>query len=1332
MFTKKRILYFSIITLTLVLLLAAGRTQYVSDYLKALAVPEIEIMTGKKVAVGDIYINILPFFVEVNDAVIMEDSGKQLFSSGRVKGYVSLTGLLNREIVFKRIVANDVRAELNDRQIEEVSANIKKYLARERKDSFKVKVRSVLLNRGVFDMRDGDRKISVNAPYAEVLLPGSQSYKFSLREIRLAAKGLPETVFSADSAFSVEGETINIDNLNIDVEGSSLRASGKMAAGSAAGELQTEADILAETAKKIFGLKNSGEGSVSARGTVKLSGTKSPADISIDLKVKGDFYIETLMEVLKVTERIEGRVQVKGEVRGPLNDLKSEAKASMHAGNLFGVAIDGVDCNISYSDGKMTFSDGDARLYGGIAKAEAMITLPVVTYYTFSVEAKGVSSKGVFELINWDPNIGDGRVDGRVSSEGSQFNPQGVFSYKKDPGGRDVLKRVTSVDGSFSMKDNVISFPDMQVSTGVSAVGGAGYVDLNKKTLNFRAEGSSSDLYDLSDPYFRAINGPGSFTARISGPTQDPALEVNFKSDDLKFLAGNMNLPNIFRPHTVQFSSVQGNVNYKKNLLIVNDFQAVAEGVTLKTKGKIGFTKAKHLFDIISPEYNLKISLDNGSLKELAEIIKDAPSLKGRFQAAFTLMGIGEKSAAVGLFTASDIVISDTYAIDKAESSLSFGEGEFNFRTLTLKKGKGVMTARGMISLNKRYSISAKMNNLEVRDILPSSWRVSMDERNLKTLSLTDLTINGKGTISNPELDIRGLLRYRDPHKEHSSGSGRVHMEIKNRDMFLTGNFMGDRIKISGSATFNDKLPWRSDIEFRAARTDFLAALFFKNVPEDLLVNIDGKLKLWGDKENVNGSVRFEKVYLYGYGYGFTNTSPLAVRLQDNYLDIESFTMKNELAELRISGNATLGKNYNLEIKGGSSLAPLRSWSKNIDLLKGDASFAFRLAGDWDTPKVTGSMDIVNGAIGIKKIPHRITSINARIVADGDKFVLEGAKGSVSGGDAVMSGAVYLDKLKIKRFFIDGMFNDVTISLSKNFWVHSEGKLTYQGNMEKQNLSGDITINKARYTERIDWKSWLVKIGRSEPLKIDLANLNQTGLNVRIAGRNLSVDNNVLRASMKMDLLVKGTVGQPALLGRIELSTGMLYFRNNDFTITKGVVDFAKPSEIKPFFDVLAETRVKDYSVRFALNGYIDQFTLALSSTPALDEGDILSLLAAGDLSRNLKGMQGGIGAGEATSFLTGKLQDVVEDRLKTVTGLDRLQIDPSVSRRTGTVSPRVTISKRLIKDNFYATYSTSADVDEGQIIKLEYMLNKHTSLIGMRDERGGIGADIKFRFQFR
>jgi len=156
------------------------------------------------------------------------------------------------------------------------------------------------------------------------------------------------------------------------------------------------------------------------------------------------------------------------------------------------------------------------------------------------------------------------------------------------------------------------------------------------------------------------------------------------------------------------------------------------------------------------------------------------------------------------------------------------------------------------------------------------------------------------------------------------------------------------------------------------------------------------------------------------------------------------------------------------------------------------------------------------------------------------------------------------------------------------------------------------------------------------------------------------------------------------------------------------------------------------YNIKMNLEGQIDHFNMSLSSDPPLKEMDILSLLTVGKTSGDLKGLEGGIGAGEATSFVTGKMQDVMEERLRTITGLDRFQIDPYVSKSTATVTPRVTVSKRLLGDKVFITYATPVGSFDEQIIKLEYFVTKKVSLIGVRDERGIVGGDVQFRFEFK
>jgi len=55
-----------------------------------------------------------------------------------------------------------------------------------------------------------------------------------------------------------------------------------------------------------------------------------------------------------------------------------------------------------------------------------------------------------------------------------------------------------------------------------------------------------------------------------------------------------------------------------------------------------------------------------------------------------------------------------------------------------------------------------------------------------------------------------------------------------------------------------------------------------------------------------------------------------------------------------------------------------------------------------------------------------------------------------------------------------------------------------------------------------------------------------------------------------------------------------------------------------------------------------------------------------------------------------------------------------------------------LLGDKVFVTYTTAVHSSEEQIIKLEYFLTKKISLVGLRDERGIVGGDIHFRFEFK
>jgi translocation and assembly module TamB len=997
----------------------------------------------------------------------------------------------------------------------------------------------------------------------------------------------------------------------------------------------------------------------------------------------------------------------------------------------------------------MKFTDGSARLYKGTAHAEAAIQLPVVNYYTLKIGVKDVSSKGLFKLIRWDPHIPEGRVSGDIESAGSRFNPHGNFYYsnlhytgvqKGRPENMNILDRVKKIESEFSMKGDEIYFPEMFISTDKSSILTSGTVDLKKNTLSFTGNGATADVKEFSSPYFTALSGPGKFNCSVSGALNDPVIDLKFASNNTVFSTGELGIPEVLKKRVINFDKAEGEMVYRKNLLTVKNITALSAKEEYRASGNIYFKKARELFEVREPDYDLNISARNVDIKAISDTFQDAPPFAGSMDVDFRLYGKPHDIRASGNVYAKRLSLQDLqdrFSVDSADGNVSYSKREFSFSSLRIKRGTSTLNVNGILTLDKRFSFSAQGQNIKAVDIIPddsngsSSLSRLKSSKILETILLTDTDIKGEGTFKNPKIELKSSING-GSYKGHSIGKGMLKGILIDEHADIAAEFLNGRMSIKGNADLTEKLPWSATVELQTARYDFIAAGFLKDIPDDLLLNLTGNIKAYGDKDHINAIATINRVHLYLYGIGFTNNSDIIARLEDRKLSIGALSMKGDTTEFKLSGSMTIGKGYDLLLEGSSSLSPLKAISKTIDVIRGNASFVFSVSGDWEKPKINGGMDVSNGTLGFRDISYRLTSIAAYLYIDEDRIAIEKANGKLSGGDVNISGTAFLDRFSIKRFFLESRLHNITASVSKDFWVSFDGNLYYRGTLKTQTLMGDIAIRRAKYSERIEWKSWLLKARPKERPRVEVTTLDKTNLNVRVSGTNLFIDNNVARALMKMDILLRGSIGQPILLGKVETKEGIVYFRNNEFKVLKASVDFANPNQINPYFDIAAETRVRNYNIRLNLDGFIEQFNLSLSSSPTLDETDIFSLLTVGQMGKHLKGLEGGIGAGEATSFITGKLQDVFEERLKTITGFDRVQIDPYVSKSTGTVTPRVTIAKRLLGDKLYVTYSTAVGTGEEQVLKLEYMLGKNTSLVGLRDERGGIGGDIKFRFEFK
>ena len=396
---------------------------------------------------------------------------------------------------------------------------------------------------------------------------------------------------------------------------------------------------------------------------------------------------------------------------------------------------------------------------------------------------------------------------------------------------------------------------------------------------------------------------------------------------------------------------------------------------------------------------------------------------------------------------------------------------------------------------------------------------------------------------------------------------------------------------------------------------------------------------------------------------------------------------------------------------------------------------------EWSNPDVAGELRIRDGEIKFSDIHQKFTALNGTIIFTQGRIVTESLTGEMGGGSLAASGWVQLSGITVGDFSIKTAVDNVTVRYPEGLTSTLSGDLYFDGGTQGRSLTGDIVIRRARYDKPIEWKSMLVNFGRGlyQKKKAEIGWIGDTQINVRFhgGGENILFQNNLAKMPLDLDVFLRGTVNHPQFLGRIETRKGTVFLRKNEFKIIRASADFIDTNRINPVLDIQAETQVREYQIQMSITGTAERASITLVSDPALNDTDILSLLALGKKGSELRGKgESNVGIGEAASFATGQFQDILERRAKSLTGLDRFQVDPYVSKNDTSV-PRVTAGKELIQNKLFVTYSSNVGAPAPeQNFRIEYILDKHFSLVGEGKETinngTDIGADIKYRFEFK
>jgi translocation and assembly module TamB len=1297
------------------------RGPYLSNSIKRVIIPALEAATKEKIIIDNTVINLFPFYIQAKGLKMFDKDGNKLLWITKARAYIDLTSIFSKELIIRKLAIREPDLIADEVYLKRIIENMKETFSGEGDSKHQISFRNIEVTGGKFDLTNVNGVTFLGEGlFFDMTAKNNITAQLKLNKGTIRTSDQTFIESGLDMRLKITDGVIEIAEININSSKSRLHAKGevhftsdgKLKDGFFKGNAKIHEDII----HNLYGIKTENEDLLSFDGSVDMLMTndlKQP-EFTVDLKTDSRFHLETLMEILKIKENITGKLSVTGKITGTFPELSGTGAAKLEDSELGTFRIDDAAGDVIYEDNKFSLKKIKAHAYEGEMKGDASLLLPHGDY-TVSADVSHISSPKFLKFLGWEPPLPPGEVSGYFNLQhdhAQDIEVQANINYLNTSGkDGDIINRLHKVKGDLYLKKGLLRLYNSVLSTSFSDLSLDGSIDFKKKIINLDLNLDSRDMSDLTAPYYTSLIAQGKFKGTVKGPLDDP--EVSGRVD---VASGRVN--------GLMFTGASADLIYKISSLSVRKLN-ISQGASFyDASGTVEFRNKKGFFHFEDPYYRAKATVNDGDLKSFIKVLyRDLP-VSGVVSGLLSFEGDTKKFNLNG-----DLIVKDSTVygqqFEKVIVKTTIGPEDIKIHSVTAQKGHSAIYANGALFFDKKFNFTVAPSNVNLSDI-------NILQR-LSVAGTALLNMKGSGTFERPDINFSVDIPE-SAVKGVRTGKGRIEGILKDRDLSAKGSFMNGIVTADAKAVLSKKILWDIDFDLRKGSYDYLMSGIVKNLPKDLELSLEGKIKIKGEGEKVSLLSRFGYLTCNIYGYNFRNSSDIVLEFVDRQFMIKAFSLKGENAEISAEGIIKMNEQFDLKLNGNMDLAEFNNLSGKIASLKGSGNFVTYITGPWDMPDINGEVDVKDAMMLLNEYPYKLGPMNGTVYLKKDRFTFDSVRTVFGGGSISLSGVGYLKGLSIQRIFISSTVSGINIRPAEKFNATVDGRLYYETSEKGSKIYGNIDIIKAKYEKNVELNKWLPgyrQISKDTFRYPDF--LKDTEFNVYIFGEdNIIIDNNIAKTPVRIAFTLTGNVSRFGLIGRIEADEGNIYFRSNEFKILEGSnVDFITPDRINPFFHLLAETYIGNYYVKLNLDGTMDKFTLSLFSDPPLSEMEILTLLTVGQSGKESRGLESGIATSEAASALTGGLQDLLQDNIKNITGFERFMIEPHTTT-TGSVSPKVTIGKRLLEDKLFVTYSTSVGTTEESVVKLEYIIDKNISLIGSKDEIGSIGGDIKYRFEFK
>ncbi|MBV8049540.1 MAG: translocation/assembly module TamB domain-containing protein, partial [Acidobacteriaceae bacterium] len=833
---------------------------------------------------------------------------------------------------------------------------------------------------------------------------------------------------------------------------------------------------------------------------------------------------------------------------------------------------------------------------------------------------------------------------------------------------------------------------------------------------NLKVQAVAGDLHQLSllasalnakqasETY--VVSGSARLNAVVQGPMLKPQLSGQLDAQNLRVQGSE------WRSAHLQFSVSPSQVSVRQGSLVS------AQQGDLTFNAQAGLRSWSY---VASDPVTANVSARRMSLVELEHLANQQYPISGNLSADIVFHGSELQPAGHG-----SIQLSKATAYDQPIQNLGI---QFEGSNDTINSQMNLALSAGSATANVSYTPKTKAYKVQLN--APGIVLQKLQAVQAKNLPLTGTltaSADGAGTIEDPQLNVVVQIPTLQVRQTTITGM-KAQVDVKNKraDLLMSSDVTQASVQAKATVDLTGNYNTQASIDTTKVPLDPFLAVYAPSVPAgfhgetELHATLKGPLK---DTSRVEAHLTIPTLDGSYQSVQFSNAGAIHADYVNAVVTLAPAEIRGTETSLRLQGRVPVqGAPMDVQAKGDVNLRLLNMFSSDVKSA-GSLDLDVHGSGTIHKPALQGKIQIKDAALSTSSAPVGVSKLNGTLEINNQKLQINDLKGEMGGGQIALGGSVAFSPAIAFNVALQG--KSIRLLYPQGVRTIFETNLAFTGNMQAAQLSGRALVDSLNFTPDFDLTTFasqfngtsLPPSGQSFADNIKLAVAVQSTSNLAARSTALSLEGAV-------NLQVIGTASDPVIVGRVDLTSGELFFMNNRYQLQRGIVTFDNPNVTTPVLNVQVTTIVEQYNLTLTLMGPLDKLTTNYVSDPGLPTADIISLLYRGQTTAEAAAQ------GTTTdSFLAGQAASRVSSGIQKLAGISSLQIDPLLGGNNANPSARIALQQRVTK-NFLFTFSTDVAQPNQEIVQGDYQLTKRWSMSVTRDELGGVSVLGKYHTKF-